>query len=274
MPDGLLDGLVMALTTFTVLPVPRHRVWRVDRGAARWAMTFAPVAGVLVGAVSGVVLAGAAYAGLGGVVAAVLAVAVGALVTRGLHLDGLADLADGLGSHRGPEGALEVMKRSDIGPFGVVTLVFVLLVQVAAVARAYDLGGVPRAAGALLVAAVAGRLAVTWACRRGVPSARPDGLGALVAGTVPVPVVAAASVVVAGAAAAFGARAGASEVFGVGAAAFGGRYAVAVVVGVVVAVVMERHAVRRLGGVTGDVLGALVELAATAALLVAAATPG
>ncbi|HEY3682827.1 MAG TPA: adenosylcobinamide-GDP ribazoletransferase [Streptosporangiaceae bacterium] len=247
----------MALTTFTVLPVPTRRAWRVDRGAARWAMAFAPVAGVLVGAVGGAVLAGTAYAGLGGPVAAVLAVAVCAVATRGLHLDGLADLADGLGSHRGPEGALEVMKRSDIGPFGVVTLVFALLAQVGAVARAYDLGGVPRAAGALLVAAVAGRLAVTWACRRGVPSARPDGLGALVAGTVPVPVVAAASVLVAGAAAAFGVR-----------------YAVAVVVAVAVAVAMERHAVRRLGGVTGDVLGALVELAATAALLVVAAAPG
>ena len=252
---GPLDGLVLALTTFTVLPVRRGA--RVDRGAARWAMTFAPVAGLVVGAAGALVVLAGDRAGLGGAVTAGLAVAVWALVTRGLHLDGLADLADGLGSHRPADGALEIMKRSDIGPFGVVTLVFTLLVQVAAVAHAYGAGGLPRAGFAMLTAAVTGRLAVTWACRRGVPSARPEGLGALVAGTVGRPSVALATVLVTGAATALGIR-----------------YGLAVLAGVAVAVAVERHAVRRLGGITGDVLGALLELAVTAALIVATAVPG
>lgn len=257
-PSEPIDGLVLALTTFTVLPLR----WalpdgRVDRGAARWAMTFAPIAGLVVGAVGAAVVVAGHLAGLGGTVTAVLAVAACALFTRGLHLDGLADLADGLGSHRSAEGALEIMKRSDIGPFGVVTVVFTLLVQVAAVAHAYGTGGVPRAVGAVLAAAVAGRLAVTWACRRGVPSARPDGLGALVAGTVPWPAVGVVTVLAGGAATALGVR-----------------YGVTVVVGVAVALAVERHAVRRLGGITGDVLGALLEVATAAALVVATAAPG
>ena len=59
-----------------------------------------------------------------------------ALLTRGLHLDGLADLADGLGSGQPAATALDIMRRSDIGPFGTVTLVLVLLTQVAALAHA------------------------------------------------------------------------------------------------------------------------------------------
>lgn len=248
---------MLALTTFTVLPVRWLRPGaRVDRDAAGWAMAFAPVAGLGVGAAGALVVLAGHLAGLGGLVTAALTVAVSALFTRGLHLDGLADLADGLGSHRPAAGALEIMKRSDIGPFGVVTLVFTLLVQVAAVAHAYDAGGVWRAVCMVPVAAVTGRLAVTWASRHGVPSARPDGLGALVAGTVRWPYLAAITVPAAGAAAVLGIR-----------------YALAVVAGLAVALAIERHAVRRLGGITGDVLGALLELATTAAFVVTTAAP-
>ena len=65
------------------------------------------------------------------------ACAVPAALTRGLHLDGLADTADGLGSGKPAEDALRIMKQSDIGPFGVITLVFALLAQVAALAELY-----------------------------------------------------------------------------------------------------------------------------------------
>ena len=110
-----------------------------------------------------------------------LAIAVLAALTRGLHLDGLADLADGLGSRKPAAQALEIMKRSDIGPFGVVTLVLTLLVQVAALARADQVG---RGPVAIAAAAVAARLAIMLACRRHVPVRAAGGLGSLVAGTV------------------------------------------------------------------------------------------
>ena len=173
-----------------------------------------------------------------------------ALLTRGLHLDGLADLADGLGSRQPADAALAIMKRSDIGPFGVVTLVFTLLVQVAALAQAQALGrGVP----ALIAASVAGRLALTWACRRGVPAARGSGLGALVAGSVPpaIPVALSAAALAA------------AYPFGIGVLA-------GVAAGVAVSLALTALAVRRLGGITGDVLGALVEVATAACLLATA----
>ncbi|MYV40156.1 adenosylcobinamide-GDP ribazoletransferase, partial [Streptomyces sp. SID1328] len=73
----------------------------------------------------------------GPLLAAVASAAVPAALTRGLHLDGLADTADGLGSGKPAEQALAIMKRSDIGPFGVLTLVLTLLAQVAALAGLY-----------------------------------------------------------------------------------------------------------------------------------------
>ncbi|MFC6429137.1 adenosylcobinamide-GDP ribazoletransferase [Nocardiopsis tropica] len=247
----------MALGTFTAFPV---QAGRVDRATAGWAMAWAPVVGAALGLLSGAVAAAGAWAGLAPSLAAVLAVGLGALATRGLHLDGLADLADGLGSGRPAEGALEVMRRSDIGPFGVVSVV------VATAAQALALGQLVAASpwAALSGAAVAGatgRLAATLACVPRVPPARPEGLGAFVAGTVRGPRAAAAVAFVAALC-----LTGAAQ-----APALAAAHALAAAAGLVAAGALLRRAVRRLGGITGDVLGALVETASTAALVAAAA---
>ncbi|WP_184080262.1 adenosylcobinamide-GDP ribazoletransferase [Nocardiopsis mwathae] len=246
----------MAVGTLTVVPV---RVERVDRVVAGWAMALAPGVGVLLGAAAAVPLLLADAAGLSPLLCASLAVGLSAVLSRALHLDGLADLADGLGSGRPADGALDVMKRSDIGPFGVITLVLVLLLQVLALAQLTEADPAAGAAG-LVTASATGRLAVAWACTPRVPAARSEGLGALVAGSVPWWAAALGTVVVPAVALA-GLPAG--GVFALGCA-------LAVPVGLAAAVGLRRHALRRLGGITGDVLGALVETGATAALLTAA----
>ena len=147
-------------------------------------MAWAPAVGLLLGGIAAAVLVVADHPlGAGPLTAAGLAVAALALLTRGLHLDGLADLADGLGSGQPAAIALDIMRRSDIGPFGIVTLVLTLVIQVGALAHA-EAAGDGRGPAALIAAVVTGRLALTWACRRGVAAARREGLGALVAGTV------------------------------------------------------------------------------------------
>jgi adenosylcobinamide-GDP ribazoletransferase len=176
-------------------------------------------------------------------------VAASALLTRGLHLDGLADTVDALGSYRPGPAALQIMKKPDVGPFGVTALVLVLLTQAATLAA---LSGRPWPAivAAVVTATAAGRLAVSWACRHGVPAARPDGLGALVAGTVGWPVLALATAAIAA----------------IGAAAVPGRPwqgPLAVAAALAVAHLLLGHVVRRVGGITGDVLGATVEITAT-----------
>nr|MDT0658932.1 adenosylcobinamide-GDP ribazoletransferase [Micromonospora sp. DSM 115978] len=247
MPEGRWSaGIRLALTTFTILPVP---VRRVDRDAAAVAMTVAPAVGALLGAVLGALLAALVAAGAPAAVAGAVTVASGALLTRGLHLDGLADTVDALGSYRTGADALAIMRKPDVGPFGVSALVLVLLIQAGSLA---ELGGRswPAAFGAVATATAAGRLAVSWACRRGVPAARPDGLGALVAGTVSRPALVVATAAVA-----------ALAVPAVPGRPWQGPLAVAVALVVVLGLL--RHLVRRLGGITGDVLGAAVETATT-----------
>ncbi|MFF4826989.1 adenosylcobinamide-GDP ribazoletransferase [Streptomyces sp. NPDC001312] len=250
-------GPRFAFGTLTVLPVGVSR-W--DREAARGGMLCAPLAGLVVGVAAAAVGLLLLLAGAGAPLAAVATVAVPAALTRGLHLDGLADTADGLGSGKPAEDALRIMKQSDIGPFGVITLVFVLLAQVAALTRAYD-GSWARGALAAVVSATVARLVLTLAARTGVPAARPEGLGAAVAGVVPVPGAIGAALVVAAAAAAAGAFFGAHACV---------LTALAVVAALAAAELLLRHCTRRFGGVTGDVFGALAETAATTVLVVLA----
>lgn len=158
-------GLRFAFGTLTVLPV---RVTRWDREAARAGMLCAPLAGLVVGLLAAVPGALLLLLDSGPLLAAVASAAVPAVLTRGLHLDGLADTADGLGSGKPADDALRIMKQSDIGPFGVITLLFVLLAQIAALAELYGRGWAYGAVAAA-VAAVAARLALTLAARRGVP---------------------------------------------------------------------------------------------------------
>ncbi|MET8676447.1 adenosylcobinamide-GDP ribazoletransferase [Streptomyces sp. NPDC004647] len=254
---SLGDGLRFSFGTLTVL---RVRVTRWDRAAARGGMLCAPLAGAVVGvcaAALGVLLL---FLGGGPMLAAVATVAVPAALTRGLHLDGLADTADGLGSAKPAEDALRIMKRSDIGPFGVISLVLVLLAQTAVLYELYA-ASPWRGAVAAGVAAVTARLALTLASRAEVPAARPDGLGAAVAGVVPVRAAAAAVAITAAVCAAAGA------LFGPYAAV---HHALAPPAALAASELLLRRCLLRFGGVTGDVFGALAETSATATLLVLA----
>ncbi|HYZ54411.1 MAG TPA: adenosylcobinamide-GDP ribazoletransferase [Streptosporangiaceae bacterium] len=259
------DGLRLSVTLLSVLPMPGPGEGAAgpSRALAGRAMAWAPAVGLVLGAIAAAVLyVSGQILHTGPLVAAALAVGSLAVLTRALHLDGLADLADGLGSRKPADQALEIMRRSDIGPFGVVTLVLTLLIQVAALTQA-DAAG--RGPAAVIVAAVTGRLAATWACRRDVPAARPDGLGALVAGTVAPAAAAAITAVVL-----------AATIGGIVAAAAVAPVPVewilpvAVCAGLAVSLALAAHAVRRLGGITGDVLGAVVETATATCLLVTA----
>ncbi len=249
------DGLRLAVGTFTRIPIPAPV--SVDRRAARGAMLLSTPIALLLGLVIGIaaqVLVN--LTATPGLLAALLAIGLLAWITRALHLDGLADTADALGSGRETTGALEIARRSDIGPFGVITLIVVLLAQVIAFAALLDTGA---GGGSLLIALVVGRVAMMLATTPRVPAARPDGLGALVAGTVPAW---AAMLIGLGWLTLF-----TGSVIRAHGAAAGLGTAASILGGVAVGWWLTRLAVRRLGGITGDVLGAVCE-ATTATVLV------
>jgi len=248
-----MPGLRLALGLLTVLPVRGPA--EVDRATASAAIRWAPVTGLLIGGLAAGLLYALTWVGVPPLVAALLAVAAGALATRGMHLDGLADTADGLGCYGPPERALAVMRDGAAGPFAVATLVVTLGVQAGALAQLAEL---PQRWVAVPAAALTGRCAFAWCCRRGVPAARPEGLGALVAGSQPWFV---------GVLGAVGSAAVA--VTAVPSRPWQGPLGVLLAAGLVVW--LSAHTRRRLGGVTGDVLGAAAELANTAVLVVASA---
>jgi adenosylcobinamide-GDP ribazoletransferase len=253
---GLGDAVRLALGTLTVLPV---RAPVVDRVSAGRAMVLAPVVGLLLWVPAALLLGVAG--GASPLLASALVVGLLALLTRGMHLDGLADTADGLGSGRPAAAALGVMRRGDVGPFGVVALIVVLLVQAAALAQLVVDG---TGASGLAAALVVSRLALPLACLRGVPSARPDGLGATVAGSVSRPM-AGVAVALAVLGTAVGVVAGQPLD---GAALVDAAWGVLpAALGLLAGGVVVAHAVRRLGGITGDVLGAAVETTLAAALV-------
>lgn len=251
----LADAWRLAVGTLTALPVRPPA--QVDARRAGWAMTLAPLAVLPLGVAAGVVAWAGHWLTLPPLVTALLIVAVVVLGNRAFHLDGLSDVADALAASYDRERSLQVMKSGTSGPAGVVAVVLVLGLQVAALA---DLVVTPcpgRVALLVLLAVCGSRVAIGWCCARGVPSARPDGLGATVAGTV--------------------SRASVAATIVLSAAALSGcawwarldwwRGLVAVAVAAVVVVLLLVRCTKRFGGVTGDVFGASVELA-LAALLV------
>jgi adenosylcobinamide-GDP ribazoletransferase len=248
----MTDSLRLAIGTLSRLPVPAPR--RIDRQVAGTAMSLAPLIGLVLAVACGLPLLIPHERPLMALLLSAVACALLAWATRALHLDGLADTADALGSGKPAAQALEIARKSDIGPFGVITLILTLLIQIVAVASFPD-GG--RAYLVFVLAVVTGRIALSFACTRAWPAARPDGLGALVAASVPLGI--ALIWMILG--------------LGMGAWLLGISGVVSVAIGMVAATVILVIAQRRLGGVTGDVLGATIEIATGAVALSLAVLP-
>jgi adenosylcobinamide-GDP ribazoletransferase len=240
---GAAAGAVGFLTR-----VPMGRLAPGPQDVARGAALF-PLVGAGIGALVGLAATGS-DSRLTPLLAAALAVALEALLTGALHLDALADTADGLGAPT-RERALAVMREPAIGSFGAVVLVLDLVVKTAALTAI--LAG-PEPVLVLAAAFALGRAAPLALAR--LPYARPDGgtgavLAAGEAGWWPAAglVLAVAPVV-----------------------AVLGMRGLWLVAGAALGCAVLAPAVRRLGGVTGDVLGAAAEIGTTLALVAAAAT--
>ncbi|MDQ1699656.1 MAG: adenosylcobinamide-GDP ribazoletransferase [Frankiaceae bacterium] len=256
------DGLRLAISVLTRIPC---RAERTDRDAVGSAMAWASLVGVMVGGLGSIAytltrLPLAPY--VSRLLPAAIALAAIAVVTGGLHLDGLADSADALGVRGDHEAVRAAMKAPGIGAFGAAALVFVALIDVAAIAVA---GDYRLAVTALVTGCVAGRLAVTWSCRPSVAAATGTGLGAWVADTVPLRRAMLATAFAIAVTAGWAALWRRDDPGPVIALACG-----ALVAGVTTGELVRRLVARRTGGLTGDVLGAVVETGAMAAYVVVA----
>lgn len=260
-----MRSFVAAVGLFTIVPAPP--VVEIDRRLAGRTMAAFPWVGLLLGLVGGVLLVAVDLMGAGAFLGAVLALAVVALLTGALHLDGLADTADGLGSRKPREEALRIMRRSDIGPMGVVSLLFVLLVEAGALQTLTEVSAVV-AAAAFTVSTTAGRAAVTAATVSPL-SARATGFGALFTGVTSRATASLTVAAVIAVAAGLGgvAAMATGEAFSGGGA---GLFAVACCAALAVGTAWARHLRTRLDGMTGDVFGSIVEVTQVTFLVAAA----
>ncbi|MEV6558435.1 adenosylcobinamide-GDP ribazoletransferase [Nocardia sp. NPDC051756] len=235
-----MNGLRLAVSWLTVLPVRGPD--NVDRAAAGRAIALAPLVGGLLGAGAAGLLWVLMWAGASSVLAGLLVVGALALITRGMHLDGLADTMDGLGSYGPPERARQIMKSGGAGPFGVAALVFSIGVQ------AFSFAALAEADRwfAVALAVTVGRVAVVLACRKGIDAAPDATFGALVAGTQP-PLTAGAWSI-----AAFAAALLATPNHWQG--------PLATLLALAASTILIRHTTRRFAGLSGDTLGATIEL--------------
>ncbi len=242
-----VHGVHLAVSWLTVLPVPQPR-GDIDRPAAARAIAATPLVGILLGAIGTGLAALLSLSTLPSIAVGALVVAALALVTRGMHIDGLADTVDGLGCYGPPERAREVMHSGGVGPFGAAALVVALLVQatgIGALAASHHWY-------AIALAIAIGRVTVPIACRRGLAAAA-GGFGSLVADSQR------ASIVV-------------WTVLALAAAVVVDleqwwRGMAIVIVIVVGAWLLSAHCARRFGGINGDVLGAAIELGTTIAIV-------
>ncbi|MDZ5622494.1 adenosylcobinamide-GDP ribazoletransferase [Nocardioides sp. HM23] len=239
-------SLRLALGTLTALPVPA--VLRVTPGVATGALVLAPLAVLPLGALVGLAVWAGGETPVPSLAVAFVALALLALGSRALHLDGLSDVADGLTASYDRLRSLAVMKGGTAGPAGVVAVVLVLGVQAAALAT--FVGGA-RSAVIAGTAVCASRAALWITCAGPVPPARPDGLGSTFTRRVPV----------------WWTLLGWAALAGAAALVHPWRGPLAVGLAAFVVLLLVVRAVRRFGGVTGDVFGATIELALATLLL-------
>lgn len=231
------DELRLAFLLLSRLPAGRIAGTAPEIAASAWAW---PIVGAAVGAIAALVLWLAQGLGLPDGMAAVLALAAGVLVTGALHEDGLADLADGFGGGRDPAARLAIMRDSRIGSYGVIALILAFGLRATGIVT---LAGNASVAGSVAVALIglgAASRAVLPAALLLMPPARGDGLGHAAAGHDPGPARVAALI------------------GGLCLLPLGPGHALVVALAITVAAALTGAlAMRKIGGQTGDVLGAV-----------------
>jgi adenosylcobinamide-GDP ribazoletransferase len=228
---------IRALSFLTILPIGRH-LSHDDKGLAR-SMAFYPLAGLVIGGLSAL-----AFCLLSSLfpkpLALWLTLGLSVLLTGGLHLDGFSDTLDGIGCRGTREKTLEVMKDSRVGAFGAMGLLFLIVAKYLAL----DQLTTRAAAYALVLAAVMGRASMVLVCYRSPYARAAGGLAKLFTENLGTRELVFALASALGLALLLSGLKGAVLFSGMGVFSLGYRH----------------FFLKKLGGVTGDILGAANEL--------------
>lgn len=238
-----MRSLRIALGLMTILPFRLPADW--SAGDSGRAAVWYPFVGLVIGALTWLAWKGTMIF-FPPLIAGILALVVWVALTGGLHLDGLADCCDGLLASTSVERRLEIMKDPHVGAFGVTGLILVLMLKAAALTSFVSLPSVSSLG--ILLAASSARWCILPAGL--MPLARPSGMGADFAAGFRRSFIAWGAIIPL-----------------VIAVLLGRRGALAVLAGLGAAALVLWLARSRIGGVTGDVFGMLVEVVETIVLI-------
>lgn len=237
-----MTRLKIALQFLTILPVRLKQMPSPRQNAE--SLLFYPLVGLMVGGIL-LILAGCLHA-LPSLVLAVLVLTIWIWLTGGLHLDGLADTADAwVGGFGNAERTLQIMKDPACGPIGVLSLVVILLVKLSALYLLFELQHFLF----LLVVPVLGRL-VPLFLFLSTPYVRKTGLGSAL--TTHLPKSWGWFVLLLG---------------GMTVLYFGWAGCLALIISLLALLYLRWQFIRRIGGITGDTVGAAIEIIETLAIL-------
>lgn len=242
-----MKALVLMIQFMTRYPIPVVIEFTAEHFVR--GMKWMPLVGLLA-ALPGALAFALADMWLDREVAALFAVIMLITVTGGLHLDGIADTADGLFSYRTRERMLEIMRDSTLGANGVIALVLTILLKYTLLAHIPGEGALL----AVLATPVLGRAALTWHSACSCYAREVRGIGDYVNQT-------GLSQALAASAVALGLLTLLLVLFGVRAALVPAVALMLILPPVALAVLFALYLKRRLGGITGDTIGASIELA-------------
>lgn len=254
---ALVEGPATALSWLTILPV-RGVAQAFDRVTGRRAMNSLPVVGLVLGATGAALVAGLSWLHTPTILIAALCIALWQWLTRMMHLDGLADVGDALGSFGDPERARAILADKYTGALGMGAAVLCLMVQLAGLTAVLD--KLPSSTAAALVIGsvpVVARLAGMIPCHRRFSPLAPTGFGALVIGTVASRAIFAWAFALT---AVLAIAAGTLPIAPVSEWALVLPLGCAGAASISAGVVLARRFTRRFGGLNGDCIGALIEL--------------
>lgn len=250
------EGLTTALSILSILPFSGASVF--DRKTGARVMASIPAVGIVFGVFTAAMLAVLGLSGVPSLLSASLAVVMWELLNRMMHLDGLADVGDALGSYAPPARAREILADPQTGLIGFSAALFSILIQVAAVSALIDVGAAWMACFIPAMCRLGGQVVAL----KGRKPLSPTGFGALLIGTVHVWWIATWWIALSAVASIVAALLGQVATAWVPAAA-----------GVVICIlseVLSRHFSRRFDGVNGDCIGACVHISAAVAAVVCA----
>lgn len=244
---NVIDEAARALSFLTILPIPDRFFKNVTNESSAQCAGLYPVAGAIIGLLSGTILFLAHILGLPAIISATLAVFTMIALTGALHEDGLGDIADGFGGGSSIEKRLEIMKDSRLGTYGVIAVSGSLLLRTVALSSILNINGLVGAICALIAVTATSRGAMVWMwCA--LPNARNNGVSSTI-GTPPESALSLSTIL----ALTFAA------IFGISAAGFVPA-SIAIGFAVLTLFGFKKLCTTMIGGQTGDALGACQQL--------------